>query len=126
MPVQEIIYEPAIAGEARVSDTAKVQVRVTIGRNGQAAQSIVSVKGKAPINCADSFTQDMGTGLELESKQLHVTTVISDVSAAHNDVSFKIEVLADGQVVFYSERARTLAVHGGGMQVTSYINMLTL
>lgn len=126
MPGTELIIEPAVNGEARVAEQATVKLRITIGRSGQSAQTIISVKGRALITRADSFTEDLGKGATLDGKLLHATTVITDVSAAHNDVSYRVELLADEKVIFYTDRARTLATHGGGLQVTSYISILTL
>lgn len=120
----EIITEADINGEAHVPDKTPLQLRITIGGNGQAAKSAISWHGRETFTKSDSFTEDIGGSRDLDGVQVHVTTLVTDVSTQHNDVSIKVELLAGGNVVFGDGRSLTLAQHGGGMQVTSFISIL--
>ena len=121
-----IHFEPPVHDMVRIPKRkAKVELRITVGRKGQSGRTEVYLGGSPLGNFPDSFTAPLGTGREVDGLLLHTHTLISDLDTSHNDVSWKIEILADGSVVYFQDRARSLPTHGDAVVYQAFLTFLT-
>lgn len=121
-----IHFEPPVHDLVRIPRRkAKVELRITVGRKGQSGRTEVHLGGSPLGNFPDSFTQALGTGRDVDGLLLHTHTLISDLDTSHNDVSWRIEILADGAVVYFQDRARSLPTHGDSVVYQAFLTFLT-
>ena len=125
MPPQ-LHHEPPILGQAKFhSRTDSLSLRATVGKYGQTGRSSVWLDTSNLGDHPDSFGPiDLGLGKGVNGKQLRVTTVITDISTAHNNIYFKLEVLQGTTVVYFEERSKTVPSEGDSVQFDSFITLL--
>ena len=124
-----VVFEPAIHGEARIPGRKiEVKLRITTGPSGQTGSTTYTLAGSQAVTRKDSFSDLLGKGNEVDGKLLHCTTLISDIAPDHDEVRYKIEVLAgpDEKVVWFQERKRSVPAAGDQVNYTAYVSMITV